>query len=597
MAEQYLKPLKAERKGLHAVFDIETNSASNKRAGFERFEMGGFFDGLVYRFCSTMDELLDVILCYRNKSKVIYAHNGGKFDFLYILEAINKRNIPCKLIVQGSRITGVTIRRSATCKITLCDSWAILPYSLEKLCEIFKPDDSKKTGAINFKRERVDKKNPLHREYLEYDCRSLYSIIAKYKNLPMLKGTKIGITRSSTGMAAWRRTLKESIRMTPDEVQRDVRKAYAGGRTEVFRMKVEGERDYKRGDIVSLYPRMMLNPLPVEWEGASGDADDFGFHDVLVEVPECHIPVLWNRTDRLLFPTGIFRGWFFSEELRYAETQGAKILRHYGGHRFSKSTDLFREYVEGLFKVRAQNPDVLLPDGTWEKHPFNVAAKDLLNHTYGKTAEREKKKKVLRVDLEDPDSWPDVFEPVVSSEVFRRYGLAQVEDSKRSPHMLAHIAAAVTAHGRIHMHRTVYSPFEKTLAYTDTDSGDFRGAVKSGEGLGELKIEYGEKERIEKAIYLAPKGYFLVLSDGRIIRRLKGFSGEFLKKVSPELFELKQFEQKQKKLGTWRRSLQENGKLISMIYDKKSIISEYSKRFVFPDGKTRPWHCRHGEFK
>lgn len=576
------------------MFDIESNAESNARAGFTRFEMAGFYNGLVYKFCPTLSELVTVLLNDRNGGKVIYAHNGGRFDFLHVLEELCTRNVSAHLIVQGARITGISIRLASGKKISLQDSFAILPYSLDSLCKTFKPKHAKQTGKIDFSRERVDKENPEHRAYLEADCRALQEIMGRYKALPMLEGTRIGVTRSSTGLAAWRRTLKKPIRVTPPEIQDFVRKAYAGGRTEAFRMEVEGE-ELKRGDVNSLYPAMLLKDLPVEWEGETSDADDFGFHDVEVQVPECCIPVLWSKRDRLIFPTGIFRGVFFSEELKYARDKGVKILRHFKGHRFSRSRDLFREYVEALYRVRLENPEIEISPGVFEKHPFNVAAKDLLNHTYGKTAEREIKRRVMRVDLNDPSSWPESFEPVVSTEVFERYGFVQWEEEKRSPHMLCHIAAATTAQGRIHMHRTVYTPFENTLAYTDTDSGDFCGTHAGGTALGELKIEI---PKIDWAIYLGPKAYFLGLPSGKIIRKLKGFNAEFLKRVTPELFRAREFEQKTKKLGTWRRSLQRNGRLVSMVYDKKSLKSPYTKRvLVGNSGKTRPWHFANGELK
>jgi len=570
--EKYLKPLakKVSRKN-HAVFDIESNQ-------WTEFEMGGFYDGKKYIQCDSLEDLFDAIITEKNRSRIIFAHNGGRFDFLFLMEYLRRvRNIEARIVPQGPRITALKIRHGKEW-ITLQDSYTLLAYSLDVLCETFNPSVRKLRGAINFETERVDKNNPTHREYLKADCLSLYEIIHTYKQLPFIKDVGIKLTRSSVGLAAWRTTLKNPIRTTSNNIQQFCRSAYAGGRCEIFRQLFVSGR---RVDVNSLYPSMLLKPLPTEHIGPSSTVDDFGFHDVTVEVPDCYLPVLWTKTPKLIFPTGIFRGTFFSEELKLAIANGARVITHHRGEAFTSSNDLFSEFISTAYQMRLDNPGA---------NPLNILAKDLMNHTYGKFAEREEKKSMIKVDQLNPDSWPKEFEMFHSEKMFRSTGLIEIEKWKRSAHMLVHLSAAVTAYGRIHMAENIYLPNQDNIAYTDTDSGDISGKIATGAGLGQLKDEFN----IKNAFYLLPKGYWIETEEGKIIKKLKGFSKKSLESITYELFSGGNIKSVERKLATFRSALIRENTYLTMLDIKKSVVSEYSKRKLLPGGNTRPWNIKEG---
>jgi len=84
------------------------------------------------------------------------------------------------------------------------------------------------------------------------------------------------------------------------------------------------------------------------------------------------------------------------------------------------------------------------------------------------------------------------------------------------------IAAAVTSYARIHM-----SYFKNNsnfhLYYSDTDSLVIDQPLPVelvGNALGQLKLEY----TVEKAVFLAPKVYALILEDGTEIIKVKGLT-------------------------------------------------------------------------
>lgn len=573
--EKYLKPLqkKVLRKN-HAVFDIESTE-------WVKFEMAGFYDGLTYTHCNSMHELFDCIIHHKNRSRIIFAHNGGKFDFLFLLNYLEKvRNIEAKLICQSSRVTALKIRHGKQW-ITLQDSYTLLAYSLNDLCDTFKPSTRKMRGVIDFEKEKISKENPLHREYLRADCLSLYEILQNYKTLPFIKDVGVKLTRSSAGLAAWRTTLRKPIRTTTQEIQNFVRESYAGGRCEIYRQIGSSAR---RVDVNSLYPTMMLKPLPTEHLGPSHRIEEFGFHDVTVEVPECYIPILWVKTPKLVFPTGRFRGVFFSEELKLAVINGAKIIKHHRGEAFTKTDYLFTEFIENAYKMRLDNPS---------PHPLNILAKDLMNHTYGKFAEREEKKTTLKVNPDDFNTWPKRFKAFHSEKMFKKTGLIEVETFKRSPHMLCHISSAITAYGRIHMAENIYLPYQDSILYTDTDSGDLKGIPPTGTNLGELKHEFN----IKNSFYLLPKGYWIELENGKIIKKLKGFSKKHLESITYDLFIRGDIKSTEIKLGTMRANLIRENTFLSLLEYKKSVISHYSKRKLLKAGETRPWHYKNGDLK
>lgn len=539
--------------------------------------MAGFYDGREYIQLDSIDALLDEILQERNRSRTIFAHNGGRFDFLFLCDAIKATGKQVHMITQGPRITALKIQLGDRHYVHLQDSFALLPESLANLCATFNPKTSKQVGAIDFENERVDKNNERHKSYLRSDCESLWHILKTYRELPIIRDVGLRLTRSSVGLAAFRISMKRAVRTTPDFVQEFVRSAYAGGRCEIFRQTL---RNGSAVDANSLYPAMMLKPLPLEYIGESNDFTEFGFHDVTVQVPECYIPILWHKSPKLIFPTGIFRGTYFSEEIKLAISQGAKILKYHKGMHFSREIDFFKEYIENAYKMRLENPT----------GPLNTLGKDLMNHTYGKFAEREMKKSLIKVNQLDPKTWPKQFKYFNSEKMFSKTGLIEIERWHRAPHMLCHISAAVTAYGRCHMALNAYLPYASSIAYTDTDSAHGDINIGNKPELGAFKTEYS----IKNAFYLLPKGYFIEKQDGKIIKKLKGFSKKSLDSLTYDLFKNGKISVTENRLAGFRTSLIRENRFLSLIDQKKSVITEYNKRKLLKGGETRPWDIQKG---
>jgi len=102
---------------------------------------------------------------------------------------------------------------------------------------------------------------------------------------------------------------------------------------DVYRPHLKGEGFYY--DVNSLYPTAMCRPMPVGIPSLVTltvqqflEGDFFGFVEATVQAPPLDTPggyiglVPIKLHGRLICPGGIFSGLFFSEELRFAISNG-----------------------------------------------------------------------------------------------------------------------------------------------------------------------------------------------------------------------------------------------------------------------------------
>lgn len=99
-------------------------------------------------------------------------------------------------------------------------------------------------------------------------------------------------------------------------------------------------------------------PLPIgngTWHGNLSEhklEDLFGFIEAFVSCPpSIRNPLLPYRdqdSDVLLFPTGQFRGVYYSEELKYAEKIGYTIIP-LRGYLYEKGYGMFETFFKDLF--------------------------------------------------------------------------------------------------------------------------------------------------------------------------------------------------------------------------------------------------------
>lgn len=288
-------------------------------------------------------------------------------------------------------------------------------------------------------------------------------------------------------------------------------KAYYGGRVEAF---CRGQiKDYFYYDFNSLYPAVMLNPVPnpntirSSMKNTLFYINNFeGIADVTVHCPEMKYPLLPYRDDtgKLLFPTGTFRGWYSNIELRKAVELGYTVIQVHENQYYKETMTLFREYVEDLYKLRLGYKA--------DKSPMEFIVKLLLNSLYGKFAQKfQEQYELLPTSLS--------LEEIQKYEHIERVGAffrVRLKEEYCEPAMFCFPiwSLYITAYARLKLHEYI---LKTSPVYVDTDSLITKEKIRDSKELGELKLE----KFVEHGIIVKPK-FYMVTEDGRSDVRIKG---------------------------------------------------------------------------
>jgi len=225
--------------------DCETDPFLHGRVGLPF--IWGFFDGKIFL---TFDKTEDFVEHVKHRNITIYAHNGGKFDFMYLLEYVGETRAQ---IING-RIISMSLGNAV-----LVDSYAAVPQGLGSI---------KKDAIEYWKMEKAVRH--LHREeivsYLRGDCMYLYELMIAYR---AAAGTKKTIASNAMAHA---QKLGIDPGKTNHRFDANYRPYYFGGRTECFRPGTH--ENISVFDIRSSYPNAMMH------DHATGTRmhrrDDFG---------------------------------------------------------------------------------------------------------------------------------------------------------------------------------------------------------------------------------------------------------------------------------------------------------------------------------
>jgi len=199
----------------------------------------GWYNGVEYREFAETEALADFL---RPRRSICYAHNGGKFDFHYLLPFLTPYSQP---LIINDRIVSA---RMLECELR--DSYAILPIRLAD----YKKEDI--DYAILEPLERVKPENKARiSAYLKADCVYLHQLVSRFIDQFGLRMTVAG-----AAMAVWN---KLSGRMPPTTgaFYDDLHPFYYGGRVECFETGVI-DQNFSVYDINSAYPWAMLSDHP-----------------------------------------------------------------------------------------------------------------------------------------------------------------------------------------------------------------------------------------------------------------------------------------------------------------------------------------------
>ncbi len=429
------------------------------------------------------------------------------------------------------------------------------------------PDYKYYSGLINQEKYELIKNEftlwNLKQESIDYclnDCKVLYEVL-KVFNKFFFNLFKLNIQNYSTLPSLAFDTqrsnffMSDRIPLIVGQLFDDIHKSFTGGSCDVYIPQSEPGKIVRSYDFNSIYPSEMRQYMPVAFEKrlSNGskyhyikqfegdisllDKNPYGVFEVIVNCPDNIMePILQrhfkiNGQTRTIAPTGTWKDWYYSEELKNAEKVGYTytILR---GYLFDKEI-VFKDYVEALYKIKASYSS---------DHPMYQIAKLLLNSLFGRYGMNQNIYANKRKIISDDDflSYKNKFKILnieiindLTKELYIEYeDLAFIENmnmnsgfnSTKDPKISVPIASAITANARIQLAWFKNNPLFN-LFYCDTDCAHIDIDLSTirpdliGPELGQLKLENEFKE----VVYLAPKVYGGINLDNKEVVKVKGY--------------------------------------------------------------------------
>lgn len=324
----------------------------------------GFYDGNNYEEFTDTGKFIEY--CLTLPPTILYAHNGGKFDWMFILDYIDDFE---RVMIINGRLSKFTIG-----DVEFRDSMNILPVSLKKM--------QKDNFDYNkMKRDVRDQHMTEIKKYLYHDCIYLHRYI-----LLFIEQYGLHLTQAGCAMKTWE---KMSGIPKPNDVSGYIYNRflphYFGGRCEAF---YTGKFDHKVNvyDINSAYPFAMLDEHPI--------ALTFATYDLLAHADQltgaCMVTVTCKSAGALpfrapdyslVFPNDNVEreyhitGW---EYLAAVDTGTISDVRAGEFYKFDETIN-FKGYITHFYNMRKQAKR----DGD---NANDLFAKLLMNSLYGRFA-------------------------------------------------------------------------------------------------------------------------------------------------------------------------------------------------------------------
>lgn len=587
------------------VLDLESKDGDSDRAGFTRPFMCGIYsvdgyrayfdrnrgawDERYYLEGGCVDRGMRQILRNKYAGHHIYAHNAGRFDYLFLLPWLMNQGIDLgfrfSIIPVASAIQVLDVWRDSnpTYKWRFLDSIKLIPVGLDKAGKMFGLG-GKLEQDLNT--PESDEKSWI--KYNKQDCVLNYQVVERFHDyIEKVLCGEVGITAPATAVKLYRRKYLKAAMPRNEETHDFVRAGYVGGRTEPFIREGFGLKYF---DINSSYPAAMLDTMPggvaAEWEGTPPDrmlTERIGFAQVDVHVPEgLRIPPLPVKGDgkengpaKLIFPVGRLTGIWEWGELQQALSMGCTI------HKWHKSVwyepvEMFRDYVNDLYKYRDKsNP-------AYDEALAQVV-KILLNATYGKFGMKTERKQIYLAG--DPEM-PEKCCPVNGDPDCPLWYATKTVDA---PYVMPQIAARVTALARVRLLKGMLKALELggDVYYCDTDSIVTNVDLPTSNALGDLKDEFPEQSGKLHGLFLGPKLYLLEADDGFEKVKAKGMqkrTRDILNRlVAGESIDQPRLE---KIGGMAQRSFVSGPRMLNV---PKRLLSTQGKRIIHDDGTSSPY--------
>lgn len=441
----------------------------------------GFYDGKEFQQFESTKDFVEFI---REKRIIVYAHNGGKFDFMYLIPFLAGTETKAQII--NGRIVSMLLG-----KAELRDSFAAVPEALKKI-------QKKEIEYWKLEKAVRNQHMPEIVDYLYHDCKYLYDLMHAYR---IRAGTQKTIASNALAYA-------KKIGCDPGKTNHrfdvNFRPYYFGGRTECF--KPGTHHNISILDIHSAYPFAMTQ------DHATGNNLDFHRASTLDNLSreeiersfitlECTAKGCFPRRESgpngLMFPHEFHQfnvtGWEYIAALDLGLISDINIQAvHY-----SKKKINFAPYVKDWFQYKADHSAV--DAGGTKLFPIEYTiGKIMMNSLYGKFAQNPARyhdykivparTKICREpllnsknicvecgakDIEHGWKWACEFDGI---EVHSRESLWKwkhqygVEWEGKTIYKNVATGASVTGFCRAYLLRAIHAVGSHNVIYVDTDS-------------------------------------------------------------------------------------------------------------------------------
>lgn len=318
-----------------AVIDSETPPFAYGRTDILPF-LWGYYDGIEYHQFTDTAELVAFI---SERDEIIYAHNGGKFDFHFLADFFEAGR-PIMLI--NGRIAKLKLG-----KCELRDSYNIIPAPLADF------QKTKVDYSIFEADKRTDKGNwKIICDYLRDDCYDLYALVSEF-----IAMNGLALTQAGACMKAFKKIYDVEVKTT-ETYFNHFKDFYYGGRVQVFKKGII-ETPFEVYDINSAYPAGMLSEHWFSDRVIQVKCKDINFAN---ECPQAFFDIdcisdgalPYRGKMKLLFPSDNVRrnylvtGWEINAALKWGALRDIKINAVYAPDK----TLSFDKYIVPAYESR-----------------------------------------------------------------------------------------------------------------------------------------------------------------------------------------------------------------------------------------------------
>ena len=462
------------------VIDSETDPF--KRGRIPEPFVWGVFDGKVFRHYTheTVSSLIEWISAQK---VIVYAHNGGKFDYHFLLSYMEPYD---HIKIINGRVAQFTIG-----KAEFRDSFNILPVALGKMEILDESGDVVKKQEFDYSlMEKNLRYGPENWEkiidYLKDDCITLYRMIEAFQS-------RYGrhLTQAGAAMAQWKKIGNVEIPKSNAEYFDTFKEYYYGGRVQCFKHGVIND-DFSVYDINSAYPYAMLSnhAYGLDFIRSEKELDDYPRGPAFFRIrAKSQGAYPFREKTGLSFPednqTREFRitGWELQAAIDTGTAGDPEIL----GVIYHLRTHNFAEYIEHFYTQR-------LEAKARKDKAGDLFAKLLMNSLYGKFgANPENYGEFCILPIEEMDELlSDENEYSLSGEL-GPWLLAERElDDDEMRYFNVATAASITGYVRAYLWRAICATGRDNALYCDTDSIATKSnghELETGKELGKWKHE------------------------------------------------------------------------------------------------------------